>query len=111
VKPFFACAVLSLGSLSCSRDAAVSAPVAAPVATNATLVISLGRDICQGCVDGARTKLAGVAGIGDLALNPGGKDFTLHYDDSKVQPQQVVAKLVAAGEVDAKVGTPAPATK
>ncbi len=108
MKSIFACAVLVLGAVACSKDAAVNAPAAAPAATNATAVISLGRDICQGCVDGARMKLTGVAGIGELVLNPGGKDFTLRYDDSKVQPQQIVAKLVAAGEVDAKLEMPSP---
>lgn len=108
MKSFVACVVLVLGAVACSKDAAVNVPATAPVATNATAVISLGRDICQGCVDGAKTKLTGVAGIGELALNPGGKDFTLHYDDAKVRPPEIVAKLVAAGEVDAKVEAPAP---
>lgn len=75
----------------------------AAVVTDAKAVIALGRELCEGCVEGARTKLRGVAGVGALALNPGGKDLTVHYDSKRIQPGDIVGKLVAAGEADAKL--------
>lgn len=87
-----------------SDAAGPAAPAsAATVVADSKAVISLGRELCQGCVDGATTKLAGVAGIGTLALNPGAKDLTVHYDGKKITPAGIVAKLVAAGEADAKL--------
>lgn len=105
IRTFPVVALVSLLA-ACSQDSASAgshAPPAAAVATDATAVLSLGRDICQGCVDGASAKLAGVAGVGQLTLNAGGKDFTAHYDSKKIQPADIVAKLVAAGEAEAKV--------
>lgn len=98
--------VAALFFAACTRESSTRIDIGAPaaaVATDATVVLELGRDICQGCVDGAQRKLQGVAGIGAMSLNPGGKDFTLHYDSKKVQPADIVAKLKAAGEEGAKV--------
>jgi len=51
-------------------------------------------------VRGALEKVPGVTKI-DIAA--GQKDFTVHYDATKIKPADLVAKLVAAGETGAKV--------
>lgn len=102
IRTILAC-VLLLSACTHESSAHGGARPAVAVATDAKAVLELGREICQGCVDGAREKLTGVEGIGELTLNPGGKDFTVCYDSKKVTPAQIAAKLVAAGEADAKV--------
>ena len=47
--------------------------------------------------------LGNMAGIGEIAIKVGDKDFTVHYDNTKTQPDAMVKALVAAGEKDAKV--------
>jgi hypothetical protein len=49
-----------------------------------------------------RGALANVAGVGDIEIAEGANDFTVHYDSAKVKPADIVAKLHAAGEKDAK---------
>jgi len=50
-----------------------------------------------------RGALAKVAGVGEIAIKAGDKDFTVHYDSKQVKPEAIVAALVAAGEKGAKV--------
>lgn len=50
-----------------------------------------------------RGALANVPGIGEIAIKAGDADFKVHYDSKQIQPDAIVAKLVAAGEKDAKV--------
>jgi copper chaperone CopZ len=44
-----------------------------------------------------------VPGIGEIAIKVGYKDFTVHYDNAKIKPDEMVKKLVASGEKYAKV--------
>ncbi|MBK8097383.1 MAG: hypothetical protein IPK26_09760 [Planctomycetes bacterium] len=50
-----------------------------------------------------RGALGSVPGIGDIAIKAGDKDFKVNYDSKKIKPDEIVAKLVAAGEKGAKV--------
>ena len=50
-----------------------------------------------------RGALAKVDGISQIDIKAGDKDFTVHYDPSKIKPADIVAKLVAAGETGARV--------
>jgi copper chaperone CopZ len=50
-----------------------------------------------------RGALSKVDGVGEIAIKAGDKDFTVHYDSKKIQPDAIVSKLVAAGEKGAKV--------
>jgi copper chaperone CopZ len=47
--------------------------------------------------------LESVAGVGKIDITANTQDFVVHYDDSIIKPEQIVAKLVAAGEEGAKV--------
>ena len=44
-------------------------------------------------------------GISKIDIKKGDPDFTVHYDPAKIQPADMVGKLKAAGEKDAKVKT------
>ena len=44
-----------------------------------------------------------VDGIRKIDIKKGDKDFTVHYDPARIQPAEMVAKLVAVGEKDARV--------
>ena len=44
-----------------------------------------------------------VPGIGEIAIKAGDKDFTVHYDSTKIKPDEIVKLLVAKGEKGAKV--------
>jgi allophanate hydrolase subunit 1 len=50
-----------------------------------------------------RGALEKVPGIGVIDIKAGGVDFTVHYDNTKIQPDAMVKALVAAGEDKAKV--------
>lgn len=45
-----------------------------------------------------RGALEGVPGISKIDIEAGTKDFTVHYDGGKIKPDEMVKKLVAAGE-------------
>ena len=99
----FVCAALAALSVSgCTSDAAPK-PAPQVVATDATTRLDLGRDFCGSCVDGARTHLASVDGVGAIDYTAGAKFFTVHYDSKKVTPVQIVQKLVASGEPATKL--------
>ena len=44
-----------------------------------------------------------VDGISKIDIKKGDKDFTVHYDATKIKPADIAAKLVAGGEAGAKV--------
>ena len=50
-----------------------------------------------------RGALGKVDGIGEIAIKVGDPDFTVHYDSKKIRPADIVAKLKAAGEEDARI--------
>jgi hypothetical protein len=50
-----------------------------------------------------RGALGKVDGIGQIDIEVGDPDFTVHYDSKKIAPPAIVARLVAAGETGAKV--------
>jgi len=50
-----------------------------------------------------RGALSKVDGVGQIDIKAGDKDFTVHYDSKKINPADMVAKLIAAGEKGAKV--------
>jgi hypothetical protein len=50
-----------------------------------------------------RGALEKVPGIGENAIKAGDNDFTVHYDNTKNKPDEIVKLLVAKGEKDAKV--------
>lgn len=50
-----------------------------------------------------RGALAGVPGVGNIDIKAGDKDFTVHFDGKKIQPDGIVAALKAGGEKGAKV--------
>jgi allophanate hydrolase subunit 1 len=50
-----------------------------------------------------RGALAGKPGIGQIDIKPGDKDFTVHYDNTKTNPEAIAKALVAAGETGARV--------
>ncbi len=49
--------------------------------------------------------LEGVEGVATIDIAANTPDFTVHYDDSKIKPDDIVKKLIAAGEDGAKVKT------
>ena len=57
----------------------------------------------MGCVTIVHGALDKVPGIGEIAIKAGDKDFTVHYDNTKIKPDEMVKLLVAKGEKDAKV--------
>jgi hypothetical protein len=50
-----------------------------------------------------RGALEKVSGVGEIAIKKDDKDFTVHYDNTKIKPEKMVELLVAKGEKDAKV--------
>lgn len=50
-----------------------------------------------------RGALEKVDGVSKIDIKQGEMDFTVHYDPAKIKPADMVAKLVAAGEKDAKI--------
>lgn len=50
-----------------------------------------------------RGALGNVDGVARIDIRAGEKDFTVHYDPARITPQQMVAKLQAAGETNARV--------
>ena len=50
-----------------------------------------------------RGALEKVPGIVEIAIKAGDKDFTVHYDNAKIKPDEIVKLLVAKGEKNAKV--------
>ena len=55
------------------------------------------------CITAVRGALDKVPGIGEIAIKKGDKDFTVHYDNTKIQPDAIVKTLVEKGEKGAKV--------
>jgi copper chaperone CopZ len=99
---FVVAALAALSASGCTSDAAPK-PAPKVVATDATTRLDLGRDFCGSCVDGARTHLASVDGVGAIDYTAGARFFTVHYDSKKVTPAQIVQKLVASGEPATKL--------
>lgn len=50
-----------------------------------------------------RGAIGSVPGIGEIAIKAGDMDFKVHYDSKQIKPDDIVAKLIAAGEKGAKV--------
>jgi copper chaperone CopZ len=50
-----------------------------------------------------RGALEKVDGVSKIDIKQDDMDFTVHYDPKKIKPADMVGKLVAAGEKDAKV--------
>ena len=47
--------------------------------------------------------LENAPGVSKIDIEAGQTDFTVHYDESKIKPDDMVKLLVAGGEKDAKV--------
>ena len=92
--------VAALFLVACSKE---SSAARTPVAANAKVTLELGQDISEACIANVHKALDKVPGVGEIAIKKGDKDFTVHYDNTKVQPDALVKALVAEGEKNAKV--------
>jgi copper chaperone CopZ len=86
----------ALTLVACSKSEAADA--------NAKAVLDLGKSICKGCVAAVRGALEGVAGVARIDIAAGtGSEFTVHYDNARIQPDAILKKLHEAGEKKATI--------
>jgi len=57
----------------------------------------------MGCVSAVRGALDDAPGVSKIDIESNTKEFTVHYDPKKIKPEEMVNKLVEAGETGAKV--------
>ncbi len=50
-----------------------------------------------------RGALDNAPGVSKTDIAEGHADFTVHYDSAKIKPEEIVSKLVAGGEEDARI--------
>ena len=88
------------------RTEATPATFAARTASgpSSTLSIDLGRVLCGDCCVGNLWKAIGnMPGVRDIDAKAGNQKFVVYYDAAKLQPDRVLAAVVAAGDATARL--------
>lgn len=62
-----------------------------------TLVLKIAGMTCQGCVRAVTAALEDVAGVSQVAVSLEETSATLHYDETKVSPETMMAAVDDAG--------------
>lgn len=85
--------------LACTLSlAACARPATEPPAPARSIArFELEREACASCLTGVRGALEGVAGVGEVDLRIGRRDFTVAFDPARISEDQLRTALEDAG--------------